>query len=56
MLRAACLTVTILVLPMAPAFAEAGSDPGANAALKYWQAFAKLPKVSPAEQKKLGKS
>jgi hypothetical protein len=53
MLRATCLTMTILVLPMYSAFAAPGSDPGANAALKYWQAFAKLPKVSPAEQKML---
>ena len=45
--------MTILVLPMDLAFADAGPDPGSNAALKYWQAFAKLPKVSPAEQKKL---
>jgi hypothetical protein len=53
MLRAVCLTMTILVLPIDSAFADAGPDPGANAALKYWQAFAKLPRVSPAEQKKL---
>src|SRR5262249_35750232 len=28
-------------------------DPGANAALKYWQAFAALPRFTDAQQKKL---
>jgi hypothetical protein len=53
MLRAVCLTMTLLALPVDFAFADAGSDLGANAALKYWQAFATLPRVPPAEQKKL---
>jgi hypothetical protein len=53
MMRAVGLTMTILAVPMGLALGDTSPDPGANAALKYWQAFAKLPKVSPAEQKKL---
>jgi len=53
MLRALCLAMTILVLPSA---AEAASDLGANAALKYWQAFATLPKLTDADQKMLEES
>jgi hypothetical protein len=53
MLRALCLTVTILALSMNALLAGEGPDLGANAALKYWQAFATLPRVPPAEQKKL---
>jgi hypothetical protein len=53
MLRALCLTMTMLVLPMDSVLAGEGPDLGANAALKYWQAFATLPRVPPAEQKKL---
>ena len=54
MLRALCLAMSILVLPLEFAFADAGSDPGGNAALKYWQAFATLPKFSEAENKTIG--
>jgi hypothetical protein len=53
MLRALCLTMTILALPLDSVLADEGPDLGANAALKYWQAFATLPRVPPAEQKKL---
>jgi hypothetical protein len=53
MLRALCLTMTILALLMDSVLAGEGPDPGANAALKYWQAFATLPRVPAAEQKKL---
>jgi hypothetical protein len=51
--RALALTMTILVLPLGRATAEAPPDRGANAALKYWQAFATLPQLSHAEQNKL---
>ncbi len=51
--RALALTMTLLVLPLGRAAADAPADPGANAALKYWQAFATLPTLSPAEQNKL---
>jgi hypothetical protein len=51
--RAVCLAMTILVLPLGYACAEVPADPGANAALKYWQAFATLPKLTDAEQNKL---
>lgn len=51
MLRALCLAV--FVLPLGAASADAPSDLGANAALKYWQAFATLPKFTDDEQKKL---
>jgi hypothetical protein len=53
MLRALCLAMTIFVLPLVPASADEGPNLGANAALKYWQAFAQLPKFTDAEQKKL---
>jgi hypothetical protein len=53
MLRALCLATTILALPPGHASAEAPSDLGANAALKYWQAFAALPKFTDAEQTRL---
>jgi len=53
MLRALCLAMTILVLPLGAAFADAPSDLGANAALKYWQAFAQLPKFTDAQEHKL---
>ncbi len=53
MLRALCLTLTLLVLPRGYASADDRPGPGANAALKYWQAFATLPKSSDAEQTKL---
>ena len=53
MLRALCLAMTILVQPFGSASAGAPSDPGANAALKYWQAFATLPHMTDAEGTKL---
>jgi hypothetical protein len=53
MLRAVCSTMTMLVVLMDSGFANAGPDQGTNAALKYWQAFAKLPTIAPPEQKKL---
>ncbi|HEV3259691.1 MAG TPA: hypothetical protein VG013_22680 [Gemmataceae bacterium] len=56
MLRALYLAMTILVLPLGRASADARPDLGANAALKYWQALATLPKFTNAEQKKLGES
>jgi hypothetical protein len=51
--RALALVMTILVLPLGRAAADAPPDAGANAALKYWQAFATLPTLSPSEQNKL---
>jgi hypothetical protein len=53
MLRALSLVLALLVLPLGSASADAPPDPGANAALKYWQAFATLPKSTDAEQTKL---
>lgn len=53
MLRALCLATAILALPLGHASADAPADLGANAALKYWQAFATLPKFTDAEQTKL---
>lgn len=52
--RAFCLAITLLVLPPGRASADAAADPGANAALKYWQGFATLPRFTDAEQKQLG--
>src|SRR5262245_48873298 len=53
MLRAPFLAVTLLALFLGAAPAAAQEAPGANAALKYWQAFAALPRLSDAEQKAL---
>src|SRR5215469_18431898 len=51
--RALALAMTILVGPLGRAAAVPPPDAGANAALTYWQAFATLPTLSPAEQNKL---
>ena len=48
MLRALCLSMTVLVLPSSYVSADTPSDPSGNAALKYWQAFATMPKLSDA--------
>src|SRR5438132_12080194 len=53
MLRALCLSMTVLVIPSASVSADTPSDPSGNAALKYWQAFATMPKLSDAEQNRL---
>src|SRR5438105_2378910 len=53
MMRALTLAMTILVLPVGSAFAKAESDADGNAAPKYWQAFATLPKFTDAENKKI---
>jgi hypothetical protein len=43
--------MTVFVLPLGLATADAPSNPDTNAALKYWQAFATLPRFTDAEQK-----
>jgi hypothetical protein len=53
MVRALGLAIAILVFPLEGASADTGRDQGANAALKYWQAFASLPHFTEAEQQKL---
>jgi hypothetical protein len=53
MLRALCLLTSVLVLPAGAAAADAPAGPGSNAALKYWQAFATLPRFTDSEQKRL---
>src|SRR5262245_53202568 len=53
MLRALCLAMIFVVLPLTYASAEAPPDLSENAALKYWQAFATLPRLTEAQQKKL---
>jgi hypothetical protein len=53
MLRAVCLVTTFIILSPGSASADTTSDLGANAALKYWQAFATLPKLTAAEVQKL---
>ncbi len=50
MVRALVLTLSLCLLPLTRASANGPADLGANAALKYWQAFAQLPKLSDAEQ------
>jgi hypothetical protein len=47
------LAMTILFLPWGYASEDAGRDPDANAALKYWQAFATLPNFTAAEKEKI---
>jgi hypothetical protein len=51
--RAMCLAMTALVVLVGFAPADAGPDLGANAALKYWQAFATLPRFTASEEEKL---
>src|SRR5262245_18700224 len=53
MLRALRLVMTIVVLPLGYASADTLPDLSENAALKYWQAFAALPRLTDAQQKKL---
>ena len=53
---ASFLAMTILLLPSVSGFADARTDPDGNAALKYWQAFATLPKFTEAENKKIAES
>jgi hypothetical protein len=53
MLRAALLAMSILGLSGGYASGDAPADPGANAALKYWQAFATLSTFTDAEGNKL---
>jgi hypothetical protein len=53
MVRALCLIVAFLGLLQASASANGDPDLGANAALKYWQAFAQLPRLTDSEQAKL---
>jgi hypothetical protein len=53
MLRAPCLALALLT-PSLFAQSSAPPDLGANAALKYWQAFATLPRLTDDERKLLG--
>src|SRR6185312_6219422 len=53
MLRAVFLAMAVLVIPLKSATADTTSDMGANAALKYWQAFAQLPRLTDAQERKL---
>jgi hypothetical protein len=52
MLRAVSLALTIFALVPGSASADAPVELGANAALKYWQAFAQLPKFTEALEHK----
>ena len=53
MLRASCFVIVSLVFSGGLVSAGEDSALGTNAALKYWQAFATLPKLTDAEQKVL---
>jgi hypothetical protein len=55
MLRAFILAMPLLGVTLVSASAEAPPDPSANAALKYWQAFATLPTFTDEGQQKLRK-
>jgi hypothetical protein len=52
MFRALCLTIAVLVPQPVYASTKAPPDVRRNAALKYWQAFATLPKFTHAEESK----
>jgi hypothetical protein len=54
MVRALLLIVTVFGLLEEPAPAKDGPDLGENAALKYWQAFATLPRYTDAQVQELG--
>jgi hypothetical protein len=54
--RALCLAMTFLVLPLGHIYADGPPESGANAALKYWQAFATLPTLTHDEQAKLNQN
>ncbi len=55
MLRALSLAMamTIFLPPLGNAVADDPIEPGANAALKYWQGFSQLPKLTHDEEHKL---
>jgi hypothetical protein len=53
MLRALFLTAILAALPHGGATADTPPGLGENAALKYWQAFATLPKLSDADSQRL---
>lgn len=53
MLRALCLTATVLFFSWSRASADTPPKPADNAALKYWQAFATLPPLEKAEEDRL---
>jgi hypothetical protein len=55
MLRAACLAFFLVAQPLVaqPVDSAKASERGDNAALKYWQAFATMPKLTQAEQNQL---
>jgi hypothetical protein len=50
MLRALSVVMTLVALPLGSASADPPSDLDDNAALKYWQAFAQLPKLTDAQE------
>jgi hypothetical protein len=56
MVRALWLATTVLLLPFNHVLAESPGDRSGNAALKYWQAIAALPKLADAEVQKLNES
>ncbi len=49
MFSALCLTTTVMFLPWITVLVDPAADSNGNAALKYWQAFATLPKFTDAE-------
>lgn len=53
MLRALCLTATVLFFSWSLASADTPPKTADNAALKYWQAFATLPSLEKAEEERL---
>jgi hypothetical protein len=53
MIRAFILTTILGTGSLGTALADTPLEPGANAALKYWQAFATLPKLSDADSQRL---
>ncbi|HVC97929.1 MAG TPA: hypothetical protein VND64_29935 [Pirellulales bacterium] len=54
MLRALCLSMTLVVFSLGSALADNAAVLGQNAALVYWQAFATSPTLTHDEQSRLG--
>jgi hypothetical protein len=53
MVRAWCLATTLLLMPLSQAWADSPGDRDDNAALKYWQAIASLPKLKDADVQRI---
>jgi hypothetical protein len=53
MVRVWCLATTVFLMPLSQAWADQPGDRDDNAALKYWQAIASLPKLKDADVQRI---